>query len=380
MFSGISWAGLLSTGYPPGTVPGTWQVDRYAPASFANAGSFAGRNDVLALHLAVADSRANRPAAFNSTFYNTQGRGLALNLSAYAVVYGSLHVPAAWATSAGPAENRRTDMWAQASPATGSDTCSASGCNFFPYIGFSNTSLTDPLNAGGSGRFRVWDGTVGAIELTEPVQYDQWNDVCIAFSGTDLKSYINGALAYTQSNMTHNDVATLGPTTHFSRVLMQAYNFGADYTAHWSALGAGQLDGIQVQAGSGQTALPDAGFALSLEVLARDTSGAPLPCTPVTFAAPASGPSAQLSAVTVITDRQGVAKIQATANELQGSYVVSAMAPGMTDAINFDLRNAAAMPPVAAPVLPVPVGGWGWLLACGLGLLTVVGTRMRRSH
>ena len=181
--------------------------------------------------------------------------------------------------------------------------------------------------------------------------------------------------------MTHNDVAALGPTTHFSRVLMQTYNFGADYTAQWSALGAGQLDGLQAQAGSGQTALPDAGFALSLEVVARDTSGAPLPCTPVTFAAPAtSGPSARLSAVTVITDRQGVAKIQATANELLGSYVVSAMAPGMTDPINFDLRNAAATPPVAAPVQAVPVGGWAWMLGSALALLTVVGARMRRSR
>ena len=284
----------------------------------------AGRADVLNLGVAAADSLANRPGAYSSTFYNTQGRGMVLNLPNYAVVYGSLYVPAAWASSDGPANNRRTDMWGQASPATGGDTCVGSGCNFFPYIGFSNASPTDPLNTGGTGRYRVFDGTVGVIDLAVPVQYDQWSDVCIAFSGSDFKSYINGALVYTQTDMAHNDVVALGPTTHFSRLLMQAYNFGASYTAQWSGLGAGQLSTVGIQAGSGQTALPGSAFATPLAVIARDAGGAPLPCVPVTFTVPASGASAGLTSITAITNRQGVATVQATANATAGDYTVTA--------------------------------------------------------
>ena len=356
LWAGMAGAGLLDTSYPTGSTPGTWQVDRYAPATFANGGTVAGRADVLNLGVAPADSQANRPGAYSSTFYNTQGRGMVLNLPNYAVVYGSLYVPAAWASSDGPANNRRTDMWGQASPATGGDTCVASGCNFFPYIGFSNASPTDPLNAGGTGRYRVFDGTVGVIDLAVPVQYDQWSDVCIAFSGSDFKTYINGALAYTQTNMAHNDVATLGPTTHFSRLLMQAYNFGASYTAQWSGLGAGQLGTVGTQAGSGQSALPGSAFSTPLAVIARDASGAPLPCVPVTFTVPGSGASASLVSMTAITNRQGIA-------------------PGLAVPASFALRNGAAV--LAAPQ-PVPLGGWGWLLASGLGLWGLAGALRRR--
>ena len=375
LWAGMASAGLLDTTYPIGVTAGTWQVDRYAPATFANGGTVAGRADALNLGLDAADSLANRPGAYSSTFYNTQGRGMVLNLPNFSVVYGSLYVPAAWASSDGPANNRRTDMWGQASPATGGDTCVVSGCNFFPYIGFSNASPTDPLNTGGTGRFRIWDGTVGTIDLATPVPYDQWSDVCIAFSGSDFKSYINGALVYTQTDMAHNDVATLGPTTHFSRLLMQAYNFGASYTAQWSGLGAGQLTSVSMQSGSGQSALPGSAFTTPLTVLAQDAGGAPLPCVPVTFTVPPSGASATVAAVTVITNRQGVATVQATANGTAGDYTVTASAPGLEAAASFALRNGAA---VAAVPTPVPLGGWAWLLGSGLGLWGLASMVRRR--
>lgn len=372
LFASSAGAGLLDTSYLTGTTPGTWQVDRFAPAIFANGGTVAGRTDVLNLGVAAADSQANRPGAYSSAFYNTQGRGLQLNLPGFSVVYGSLYVPAAWASSDGPANNRRTDLWGEASPATGGDTCAASGCNFFPYIGFSNASPTSPLTTGGTGRFRIWDGTVGTVDLATPVPYDQWSDVCIAFNGTDLKSYINGALAYTQTDMNHDDVATLGPTTHFSRVLMQAYNFGATYTAQWSGLGAGQLSTVSTQAGSGQAALPGAAFSTPLAVIARDAGGAPLPCVPVTFVAPASGASASLASTTVITDRFGVATVVATANGILGDYTVTATAPGLGAAASFALRNGV---PVVAPVPISPVTA---MASCVLLLFSAAWLRRRK--
>lgn len=376
-YAGSACAGLHDTSYPLGTTPGTWQVDRYTPATFVNGGSFAGRSDVLNLGVAAADSQANRPSSFSGPFYNTQGRGLALDLPEYAVVYGSMYLPAAWATSSGPLQNRRTDLWGQASPATGFDTCANSGCNFFPILGFTNADPANPTTAGGTGRYRAFDGTVGTIELATPVQYEQWTDVCIAFTGTELKSYINSALVYTQTNLTHNNVGTLGPTTHFSRVIMQTYNFGADYTAQWSGLGAGQLSGVNTQAGSGQSTPPSTPFATSLSVVARDTQGTPLPCVPVTFTAPASGASAAVASATVITDRFGVATVAATANDAVGEYQVTASAPGVATPATFALRNGAAPP---AAVQPVPLSPATGLLASALVLLAAFWIRRRSTR
>jgi hypothetical protein len=372
--AGAAGAGLVDTAYPLGSAAGTWQVDRYAPAQFANGGTLAGRADVLSLGVAAADGPASRPPSHASSFYNTQGRGLVLNLPAYAVVYGSLYLPAAWAASGGAAENRRTDLWAQASPATGGDSCVASGCNHFPYVGFSNASPADPLNAGGTGRFRVFDSTVGVVDLATPVPYDQWSDVCLAYTGSEFRSFINGALVYTQADLTHNDVATLGPTTHFSRMLLQAYNFGSTYTAQWAGLGAGQLGSVGAQGGGGQTAAPGSAFAAPLAVQARDSSGAPLPCVPVTFSAPGSGASATLASVTVLTDRAGIAAVQATANGELGDYAVSAAAPGLAAPAVLALRNAVV---AQAPAEPVPVGGGPWLLGASLALWALARGRRR---
>ena len=376
LYAGHASAGLLDTSYPLGTTAGTWQVDRYPPATFAGGGTVDGRAGVLNLGLDAADSATNRPSAYRGTFYNTQGRGMQLALPGYSVVYGSLYVPAAWATSSGPLENHRTDMWAQASPATGGDSCASSACNHFPYIGFSNASTSDPLNAGGTGRFRLWDTSVGGVDLAVPVPYDQWSDLCIAFTGSEFRSYVNGAQVHVQTSLTTGLEATLGPTTHFSRVIMQAYNFGATYTAQWSGLGAGQLAAVGAQAGNGQSAALGAAFPTPLTMIARDTDGAPLPCVPVTFTAPASGPSASLASVTVVTNRMGVATVQATANNEAGSYTVTASAPGLAAPASFALRNGAA--PAAAPVQPVPLGGWAWVLGSSLGLAGLAARRRRR--
>lgn len=336
--SAAAQAGLFPT-YPTGTGPGVWEADRYPPAGFANGGTVFGRPNVLNLDLSSADSAANRPPAYSSTYYNTQGRGIQVDLSAYSVIYGSVYLPAAWATT-NPGDatlNRRTEMWGVLSPATGGDICPASACNLFPIVGFTNASASQPLTAGGTPRFRVFDSNIGFVDLPTAVSYDTWSDVCIAFPGTELRFYVNGALVYTQSSLVQGD-PSFGPPNKWTRTTMQGYNFGTSYTANWSGLGAGKLGGANAASGNGQSANVGTAFAVALKVVATDAGGAPLPCVPVTFAAPASGASATLSATSVVTNMQGEATVTATANAVAGSYVVTAAAPGVGP-VQFNLTN-----------------------------------------
>lgn len=340
---GNAVAGLFPT-YPVGTAPPDWTQDRYAPATFANAGTVFGRSNTLDLGLSAADGQASRLPQYASTFYNTQGRGQAINLSSYSVIYGSLYLPAAWATvnANDPLLNRRTDLWTVLSPATGTDVCPASNCNLFPYVGFSNASVSDPLNKGGTPRYRVFDTSVGAVDLPTPVVYDQWSDFCSVFTGSELRVFINGALAYTQTDLSQADTS-YGPVTKFTRAITQGYNFGSTYTINWSGLGGGTLTAGAVAGGGGQTTPPGSPFALPLQVRATDAGGSALPCIPVTFAAPGSGASATLSATTVLTDRSGIAQVSATANATGGSYNVTATLPtGIT--VPIALTNFVAVP------------------------------------
>jgi hypothetical protein len=99
----------------------------------------------------------------------------------------------------------------------------------YPIIGFTNY--------GGAARLRVYDGDLAAgwVDLATLVAYDAWTSFEILFTGTSFEFSVNDSLVYTDS--------TIGGSTGFSAVIMQAYNFadplisGAtnkDYTAHWS--------------------------------------------------------------------------------------------------------------------------------------------------
>jgi hypothetical protein len=168
-----AYAGLAPT-YPLGTTAGTWEVDRYPPSLFSNAGTLLCRQNALDLGLSSADSLANRPPAFSSTFYNTQGRGFQVNQIAYAVLYGSVYLPSAWATSSGPATYRRSDLWGVLSPASGGDICPGSNCNLFPILDFSNADPGYPGSTGAAtGRYRVCDTNIGFVDLPTPVIYNQ---------------------------------------------------------------------------------------------------------------------------------------------------------------------------------------------------------------
>jgi len=113
--------------------------------------------------------------------------------------------------------------------------------------------------------------------------------------------------------------------------------------------------------GTPQTAQLDTGFANPLAVELANTDDCPVTTavagTPVTFTAPASGPSATFAAsgsstLTVGTDATGSASVQTlTADDTAGSYTVTASSAYGT--VSFSLTNTAAgIPATVTPLAP----------------------------
>ena len=178
-----------------------WMQDRYSPATFEKA-MFDGDNR---LHIAITQDLADRPAAYQSTFYNTHGRQIQTNVDNPSVLRGKLYIPASWATS-----HRRSDIWGVLAAANGDVTD-------YPIIGFANTTGTNPT-------FRVWDQDLNSasgawVDVPYIIAYNQWYDLVIEFSATEYKYYINGTLVFT-------DNTTQTETTQLKSIIVQGYNFG----------------------------------------------------------------------------------------------------------------------------------------------------------
>lgn len=203
-------------------IPTGWTVDRYDPASFSNVGTFQGRPNVLGIAIDSSTNQTNRGAQ-GGLFYSTQGRkytfspvaGPGSRLSAM------LYIPASWANESNGAV--RSDMW-------GTMEDAGAAISAYPIIGFTNYN--------GGGRFRVWDGDIGWIDLPTAVPYNTWVRFAIELNpDTSIDYFINETLVYSDAS-TESSVA-------FREVIMQAYNFEhtdivpaalsvAPYTAHWS--------------------------------------------------------------------------------------------------------------------------------------------------
>jgi hypothetical protein len=197
-----------------GGAPTGWTVDRYAPDSFGNVGNVQGRNDVLGIGIGPSGDPLNRPAPFQSAFYNTQGMAHVISGGAGSSIQADLYISSDWTSRNGGA--RRTDMWGVMTD--------GSGVTDYPIIGFTNSGDN------GFVGFQVWTGTTGAwTELAASPILDGWNALSITFTGSDYLFQVNGVLAA--------QLAAVAGTTGFERVIMQAYNFAGEtdgYTAHWS--------------------------------------------------------------------------------------------------------------------------------------------------
>ena len=234
-FSSLAHAADITPDFS--NVPTGWTVDRYAPDSFSNVGSYQGLNNVLGIGIGPNGATSNRPAGYQANFYSTQGMGHAVTGGAGDMLQAALYVPTSWMDSALGAV--RTDMW-------GVMTDSSSNVTNYPIIGFTNygTGLADMNSLGLHDSyigFRVWSdalngGNGGWYDLNVNVNTDAWNTLGIDFTGTNYNFYVNGQDVL-------STVAAPG-TTSFGSVLMQAFNFDGNtnspgavispYIAHWS--------------------------------------------------------------------------------------------------------------------------------------------------
>ena len=107
---------------------------------------------------------------------------------------------------------------------------------------------------------------------------------------------------------------------------------------------AGAASALSVTGGSAQSTLVTTAFGIPLQATVKDSANNPVAGVLVTFAGPAAGASATLSALTATTNASGVASVTATANATTGSYSVSATAAGVATPVSFSLTNTVAAP------------------------------------
>ncbi len=106
-----------------------------------------------------------------------------------------------------------------------------------------------------------------------------------------------------------------------------------------------QIDGdqtiVSLKKGSNQVAVVGQPFSVPLSVTVTDGSGKPLTGVTVTFAAPDTGPSGTFARMpTAVTNSKGAAQVRFSANNIAGSYSVTASTPGAGNSVDFTLTNA----------------------------------------
>ncbi len=110
-------------------------------------------------------------------------------------------------------------------------------------------------------------------------------------------------------------------------------------TSNSFTITAGTAAKIQATGGASQSATIQTLFAQQLQATVLDSFNNPVRGATVTFTLPASGASATLSATSAVTDTSGHAVVTATANNVAGSYSVTAATAGAGSSASFSLTN-----------------------------------------
>ena len=208
--------------------PGAWYLDRYPPCEFMSPETAPdGTKDTLEENICATDSQANRPSAYSSSVYNTQGRKYDLLANTYSTTI-SLYVPSTWATTNAP----MAGFWATAFDSTGTNN----GNGDFPIIEFQGDITSgDYPNAGVPG-FYGWNNVTGAwdfIGLPPGFKYNAWFQLTITLiPGTGFHYTVSqGPRGVSiQSPLGDSTDASLG------NVILEGYNYASNYSIFWNNL------------------------------------------------------------------------------------------------------------------------------------------------
>lgn len=233
----------------PVQAPNTWYIDRYAPANFDAFNP--GDGNHLRIGISSADGLLNRPLAYQSTFYNTQGRKYDLGNGVYTSLKAKLYVASDWST-----QLRRSDIWG---------TCSdlSNAVSAYPIIGFANIDRTTLMcrvwsNAGAGAWINV------SAQVPGGVTTNRWYSLEIRLKPGVFEYRVDDKIVY-------SDAQTFG-SVKFDNVIMQGYNFNdpslavpgvnESYSAYWDDFAAGPC--------------PNDGYPVDLTGSYRSASSGPL--------------------------------------------------------------------------------------------------------
>jgi hypothetical protein len=185
--------------------PGVWYTDRYAPAGFTN--GTLGAENVLVQTIDQADSAANRPGAFSSAFYNTQGRKLDAPPATQ-----KMSVDLFVASGYGALANRVAGLWGTAVDVGNS----VSAYPIIEYTTGPNDLFTNPDDTIVGNRFRAYDVITGEWHaLAAVTTTDVWYTLNIALdAANDLITYSVGANTWS---------VTAGGSQRIDNVILQGH-------------------------------------------------------------------------------------------------------------------------------------------------------------
>lgn len=213
-FAGGTATSLYNVGFDeavvtgPNQAPGVWYTDRYEPYGFESPELFNGNNR-LKHSIDASDGANNRPGAYNSAFYNTQGRKYDLNAhTTYAEI--DLYIPAGWATTG----RRMAGFWG-----TGYNVNNA--VSAYPIVEFTSD--------GGTARFRAWESSGGWVDMGTVTTFDTWVTLSIELLPDGEFLCKAGSLQYTTTSMGATASARI------ANVILQGHNTteGVTYDIYW---------------------------------------------------------------------------------------------------------------------------------------------------
>ncbi|GAB4433898.1 MAG: hypothetical protein Kow0031_15530 [Anaerolineae bacterium] len=191
-------------------------------------------------------------------------------------------------------------------------------------------------NAGDQG------GAIYQNDLTNGITV---TNSCLVFNSDTAVFHSGGPALSATSNWWGASDGPSGAASGHGDSINNASNIDASGFLTTAPVGCpGYTPTLSLVGGSGQSAEVTQPFGLALTVtLAMDNGGPPFAGEVITFTGPDSGASISPTIVTATTDSSGVATAAVTANDIKGSYGVTATTSVGSNSVTFSLTNTGGI-------------------------------------